>query len=90
MPRTKKLGRVARFGARYGSKLKALLKRIEDREKAKHKCPRCGALKVRRIAVGIWQCKKCTFTFAGGAYVPQTTVGKAAMHTIKRFTGESS
>jgi len=33
-----------------------------------HKCPYCNKIKVKRVALGIWQCKKCNAKFAGKAY----------------------
>ena len=60
-----------RFGARYGSTLRKRLLEIELQAKATYECPKCGREAVKRKAVGIWQCQKCGYTFAGGAYSPQ-------------------
>ena len=43
-----------------------------------HKCPQCGFEAVKRKSVGVWVCKKCGFTFAGGAYIPFTKIGTVA------------
>lgn len=59
-----------RFGARYGRRIKALFEKAEKVQREDHKCPYCHAIKVRRLAVGIWTCKKCCMTFTGKAYVP--------------------
>jgi len=64
----KKFGSVKRFGARYGRRPKEKLAKIEAIQKGKHKCPYCHALKVKRLSVGIWNCRKCGAKFTGKAY----------------------
>ena len=68
MKTEEKLGSVKRFGARYGRKLKLKFSKIEAEQRKKHKCPYCNKIAVRRIAVGIWKCKKCNSKFTGKAY----------------------
>ena len=63
-----KLGSVKRFGARYGRKPKEKFAKIEKEQRKLHKCPYCNKVKVKRIAVGIWYCRKCNAKFAGKAY----------------------
>jgi large subunit ribosomal protein L37Ae len=70
MGRTKKVGSTGRFGSRYGSAVKKRVMEIERDQKAYHKCPNCETLALQRVAAGIWQCKKCKMTFAGGAWKP--------------------
>ena len=70
MARTKKVGSAGRFGPRYGRKLKQAISEVEKKQKAKHECPSCRKLTLKRLAVGIWECKKCANKFAGKAYVP--------------------
>ena len=68
MGRTKKVGEAGKFGARYGIKIR---KKISDVAKKKTKeCPYCGRKQLKRIASGIWECKKCNSKFAGGSYTP--------------------
>jgi outer membrane biosynthesis protein TonB len=46
---------------------------------------------VRRTAVGIWRCKGCKLTYAGGAYELSTTVAttaKITMHRLKKLNEE--
>ena len=62
------LGSVKRFGARYGRKLKLKYSKIETEQRKLHKCPYCSKIAVKRIAVGIWNCKKCSAKFTGKAY----------------------
>ena len=64
----KKLGSVKRFGPRYGTTVKIRLAKVEHEQKKLHKCPYCNAKKVKRVALGIWQCKKCKAKFTGKAY----------------------
>ncbi|ADP77625.1 LSU ribosomal protein L37AE [Methanothermus fervidus DSM 2088] len=85
MGRTKKVGITGRFGPRYGMKIRRAVKRIEEKMKEKHICPYCEMPRVKRISRGIWKCKKCGAVFTGGAYLPQTSVGKSASRTIKRI-----
>lgn len=66
------MGRVARFGARYGTRVRRIVEEIEEKEKRVYQCPKCSANAVRRIGTGIWECRKCEYKFAGGAYVPRT------------------
>jgi large subunit ribosomal protein L37Ae len=68
MAEIEKYGSVKRFGARYGRKLKERFGKIEMEQRKKQKCPYCSAFKVKRIAVGIWECRKCNAKFTGKAY----------------------
>ena len=68
MERIEKLGSAKRFGARYGSKPKHKFAKIEKEQRKKHKCPYCSAIKVKRITVGVWYCKRCNAKFTGKAY----------------------
>jgi len=69
-----KLGSAKRFGARYGPKLKHNFAKIEKEQRKRHKCPYCSTVSVRRVAMGIWHCRKCNAKFTGKAY----TITKAA------------
>ncbi|MBT3298677.1 50S ribosomal protein L37ae [archaeon] len=57
-----------RFGARYGRRPKKSFAKIESSQRSKHKCPYCNKSAVKRVAVGIWECRKCLVKFAGKAY----------------------
>lgn len=59
---------VKRYGTRYGRTIREKVAKIENELRGKHKCPYCAALKAKRIAAGIWECKKCTSKFTGAAY----------------------
>ena len=62
------LGSVKRFGARYGRSIKEKFGIIEEQQRKLYECPSCLAVKVKRQAPGIWQCRKCGLKFAGKAY----------------------
>ena len=64
----KQLGSVKRFGARYGRKPKLKFSKIEAEQRKLHKCPYCNKIAVKRVAVGIWHCRKCNAKFTGKAY----------------------
>lgn len=81
--KTKKVGSTRGLGPRYGSKVrKRYIKAIAGLKKA-HKCPQCGFVRVKRESVGVWKCKKCDYTFTGGAYVPSTKLGVVAKRAAK-------
>ncbi len=67
---TKKVGSTGRFGPRYGTKTKKV---VLDIEKKKDKtCPYCERTTLKRLAAGIWYCRKCKSKFAGAAYFPKS------------------
>ena len=68
MKYVEKLGSVKRFGARYGRKPKLKFSKIETEQRKLHKCPYCSKISVKRVALGIWQCRKCDAKFTGKAY----------------------
>jgi large subunit ribosomal protein L37Ae len=76
MGRTKKVGPAGRFGARYGATVRGRFAKIETLEKTPTKCPSCQTQAVHRLSTGIWECRKCGYTFTGGAWVPATDAQK--------------
>jgi large subunit ribosomal protein L37Ae len=74
MGHTKKVGTTGRFGPRYGSTIRKRVAEIESEQKAYHKCPNCETRTLRRVAAGIWECKKCKMKYAGGAWKPFPSV----------------
>ena len=71
---TKKVGSTGRYGVRYGRKPKMVIKNLEAKQRQKQTCPYCERETVKRIASGIWQCKKCNAKFAGAAYLPKSSI----------------
>ncbi|MFH1398919.1 MAG: 50S ribosomal protein L37ae [Candidatus Woesearchaeota archaeon] len=68
MKMAKKLGLAKRFGPRYGASIKQKFAEIEIEQRKKHKCPFCSSFQVKRLALGIWNCRKCKAKFTGKAY----------------------
>ena len=81
--RTKKVGSAGRFQARYGVRSRSRVRNIEQQQKGYHVCPKCGQQKVKRLSTGIWNCRKCGVSFAGGAYTPRTAQGQDVDKTIR-------
>jgi large subunit ribosomal protein L37Ae len=67
---------TGRFGSRYGKGIKKKVAEIEKVQKRRHVCPSCGMPYVKRLASGIWVCKKCGTKFAGASYVPKAEIIK--------------
>jgi large subunit ribosomal protein L37Ae len=82
-------GSAGRFGARYGRVSRRRVSEIEDTMNDDHTCPDCGSEAVSRQGTGIWQCGKCEYKYAGGAYQPQTPGGKTVQRSIRTALGES-
>jgi len=51
---------------RYGKKIRE--QRLKTKPKKAYYCPVCSREKVKRVAAGIWFCKKCKTKFASDAY----------------------
>ena len=81
--RTKKVGPTRGLGSRYGATVRKRYIKVFTEMKKPHRCPRCGFLRVKRVSVGVWGCRKCGFTFAGGAYTPTTKLGVVARRLAK-------
>jgi large subunit ribosomal protein L37Ae len=69
-------------GTRGGATLRKRYGRIMDSLHTYHKCPNCASPSVKRESVGLWGCRKCGHTFAGGAYIPSTKLGQTS-HRIR-------
>ncbi|KAK4044605.1 hypothetical protein VTI28DRAFT_5299 [Corynascus sepedonium] len=83
--RTKKVGISGKYGTRYGASLRKLVKKQEVSQHARYTCTFCGKNTVRRSAVGIWNCKACKKTMAGGAYTVATPAAAAMRSTLRRL-----
>lgn len=54
---------------RYGASLRKQVKKMEITQHARYTCTFCGKTTVKRTSVGIWECRSCKKTVAGGAWV---------------------
>lgn len=79
---------AGRFGPRYGRKIRKRIADVESAMKQRHKCPTCGRTAVARKGTGVWMCSKCGTSFAGGAYLPETSVGRTVTRSIRRASEE--
>ena len=70
--RTKKVGSSGKFGPRYGLSVKKQMRSINSSKSKKYTCPRCYKNNVKRVSMGIWECRSCSHKFAGGAFQPTT------------------
>ncbi len=66
--RTKKVGSTGWMGPRYGIKIRRRVQDIDRTMRADYACPKCSTLTVRRVASGLFECRRCERTFASDAY----------------------
>ena len=86
--RTKKVGPTRGLGPRYGTTVRKRYIKVITEMKKPHTCPQCGFPRVKRESIGIWKCRKCEFTFTGGAYTPTTKIGTVARRVGKGASTE--
>lgn len=84
MSKRKSAAIVGRLGARYGRTVRRRVGQIEVELRKKYRCERCRAVKVKRVSVGVWKCRKCGFTFSGAAYTPTSKIGETVKRNVKR------
>jgi len=83
--RTKKVGITGKYGTRYGSTLRKLVRKIEVSQHSTYRCVFCGKDSVKRTCVGIWDCRSCRKVVAGGAYTLSTASAVTVRSTIGRL-----
>merc|ERR1712142_47805 len=83
--RTKKVGIVGKYATRYGASLRKMAKKIEVSQHSKYTCKFCGKDNMKRSVVGIWKCKSCRKTVAGGAWAPSTSAAVTVRSAIRRL-----
>ena len=83
--RTKKVGITGKYGTRYGSTLRKLLRKIEVSQHSTYRCAFCGKDTIKRQCAGIWDCRSCRKVIAGGAYTLSTASAVTVRSTIGRL-----
>ncbi|MGC9037761.1 MAG: 50S ribosomal protein L37ae [Candidatus Micrarchaeia archaeon] len=76
---------MAKWNVRHGASLRKRYLAVLEQKRDTYVCSVCGKKAVKRISTGIWQCKHCGATFAGGAFTPSTEAGKAVERIISRL-----
>jgi len=87
---TKKVAMTRGLGTRYGASLRKRTVKILTELRRPHKCPSCSTEAVKRVSVGVWNCKKCGVKFSGGAYTPITKLGVIAKRQVKSLSSSDS
>jgi large subunit ribosomal protein L37Ae len=70
-----------RLRTRAGATVRKRWTRIVKGMRDPHKCPNCHMPYVSRESVGIWECSKCGYKFAGAAFTPSTKLGRTSHGT---------
>ncbi|XP_033762909.1 60S ribosomal protein L37a [Pecten maximus] len=83
--RTKKVGICGKYGTRYGASLRKTVKKMEISQHCKYTCQFCGKETMKRKAVGIWSCRRCRKTVAGGAWVYSTNAAATVRSAVRRL-----
>ncbi len=66
MPRKKEA--IRGLGAKFGGTLRKRYSRVFRTLKTARECPSCSSMRLARASSGVWKCKSCGYTVAGGAY----------------------
>ena len=83
--RTQKAGATARFGARYGVSVRRNSGAALAKKTAKYTCPVCQYRKVgSQVQSESGRVRKCSHTFAGGAWEPFTRASDANSRILRR------
>jgi large subunit ribosomal protein L37Ae len=69
--RTKKVGSTGWMGPRYGIRIRRRVLEIDRARGPAAPCPRCSTVTLRRVASGVFECRRCGTRFASNAYVFQ-------------------
>ncbi|MDE1860265.1 MAG: 50S ribosomal protein L37ae [Candidatus Micrarchaeota archaeon] len=75
---------MANYGIRYGVGLRKRYDSVKADKQRRYKCDLCGKVTIRRVSNGIWHCRHCNATFAGGAYTFKTTGGETAARMLTK------
>lgn len=67
------------LGVKYGFTVRKRYIEVMTKRHKRYDCQRCHLGKLKRLSAGVWVCRRCGFTFAGGAYEPYSKSGQAAI-----------
>ena len=79
---------MANASIRYGARIRKRYNKIKAEKTSKYHCEMCGKDSVKRISTGIWRCRHCGATYAGGAYSLTTPTGLTARRTVDSMKGK--
>ena len=77
---------MANASIRYGASIRKRANKIKKEKSGKYKCEMCGKSSVKRLGTGIWKCRHCNATYAGGAYSMTTPAGVNARRLIDNIS----
>ncbi len=80
---------MANASIRYGRRIRKAVSAIKSSKIARYRCERCGKTAVEREGTGIWVCRHCKTTYAGGAYSMTTPVGEVSKQQIRELGRKS-
>lgn len=83
MGKTKKVKSAGKFRTSYGMKARRRYAAVDAAMNAAQSCPACNRLSVKRVAAGIWRCRKCEAKFVGGAYLAKTPIARDSERVLK-------
>lgn len=75
---------MSNASVRYGVSLRKRYAAVSKEKKARYMCDVCGKMAVKRVSTGIWHCRYCNATFAGGAYEFKTAAGETVNMILNR------
>lgn len=79
---------MANASIRYGASIRKRYNKIKKEKSSLYKCEMCGKTTVKRIGTGIWRCRHCNTTYAGGAYAMTTPAGVNARRIIEGYSNK--
>lgn len=78
---------MANQSIRYGVSLRKRYAAVAAEKRARYMCDVCGKTAVKRVSTGIWRCRSCGATYAGGAYTLKTSAGDTINRLISQMGG---
>jgi len=64
----KKIKAAGKFGSRAGRRVRTNFNKVEASQRKRQESPFYSKARAKRLAAGIWKCKKTGKVFAGPAY----------------------